>query len=60
MSDPKKTARKLRQLADLIENPEAQADFAEQAALMTRRKLRDGAQRILDRFFNETIQPKKK
>lgn len=61
MSDPKKTANTLRQLAALIENPEAQADLAERAAFAARRRLRDGAQKLLDKFFNETpIKPKPK
>ena len=54
MNDRKDTARKLRALAELIENPEAQADLAEAAAHEAKRRLRDGAQRLLDRFFNDT------
>lgn len=60
MSDPKKTAQTLRALAALIENPHAQADLAERAAIEARQRLRAGAQKLLDRWFNDNnTKPKK-
>ena len=49
--DPKRTANTLRQLANLIENPEAQADLAERAAELARDKLRSGLQGLLDQWM---------
>ncbi len=51
MSDPQRTARTLRALADLVENPEAQAELAERAAAEAKQQLRNGLQGLLDRWM---------
>lgn len=59
MGDPKKLAETLRSLAALIENPSAQADMAEHAAHEAKRRLRDGARKLLDRWLNDTTTHKR-
>ena len=52
MKDPQRTARALRAIAALIENPQAQAELAEQAIEAARARMVRGLQEAIDKFKN--------
>jgi hypothetical protein len=51
MKDPQRTARTLRAIADIVENPEAQAELAERVVAEGQQQLRAGLQTLLDRWM---------